>query len=324
MGYLYALIAAVLFGANGSVTKVIVESGISPAQLTLFRTLGTALVAGAILVITDRSAFRISARTLGVMAILGVMGVAALQFFYAVALSLMPVGITLLLEYTAVLAVAVIAFVFFKEKVRARLWVAIGCVLAGLALVAEIWSSSLSGPGVIAALLAATALTVYFLVGERQVTATSPMAVAFWSTLFAGLFWAFFSAWWTLEPSTLTEAAALGGTLDAVTVPVWAVLLWNVLLGTFAPFYLSFMAMRRLSATVVGIVASSEVVFGFGFAWLWRGEMLAPVQILGAGVVLLGIVLAQTARAGKAVDLDLAVIDDARRTVPAPDVGGSA
>ncbi len=324
MGYLYALIAAVLFGANGSVTKVIVESGVNPAQLTLFRTLGTALIAGAILVITDRSAFRISARTLGVMAILGVMGVAGLQFFYAVALSLMPVGITLLLEYTAVLAVAVIAFVFFKEKVRARLWVAIGCVLAGLALVAEIWSSSLSGPGVIAALLAATALTVYFLVGERQVTATSPMAVAFWSTLFAGLFWLFFSAWWTLEPSTLTEAAALDGTLDAVTVPVWVVLLWNVLLGTFAPFYFSFMAMRRLSATVVGIVASSEVVFGFGFAWLWRGETLAPVQILGAGVVLLGIVLAQTARAGKAVDLDLAVMDDARRPVPARDVGGSA
>ena len=324
MGYLYALIAAVLFGANGSVTKVIVESGVNPAQLTLFRTLGTALIAGAILLITNRSAFRISVRTLGVMAVLGVLGVASLQFFYAVALSLMPVGITLLLEYTAVLAVAVIAFVFFKENVRARLWVAIGCVLLGLALVAEVWSSSLSGPGVIAALLAATALTVYFLVGEHQVTATSPMAVAFWSTLFAGLLWLFFSAWWTLEPSAFTEAASLGGTLAEVTVPVWVVLVWNVLLGTFAPFYLSFMAMQRLSATVVGVVASSEVIFGFGFAWLWRGETLAPVQILGAGVVLLGIVLAQTARVGKAVDLDLAVMDDARRPMPARDVGGSA
>ena len=75
MGYVYALIAAVLFGLNSSVTKVIVEAGISPAQLTLFRTLGTAAIAGVILLLTDRAAFRVSRRTLGVMAVLGVLGV---------------------------------------------------------------------------------------------------------------------------------------------------------------------------------------------------------------------------------------------------------
>ena len=36
MGYVYALCAALLFGTNGSVTKVIIAAGLDPAQLTLF------------------------------------------------------------------------------------------------------------------------------------------------------------------------------------------------------------------------------------------------------------------------------------------------
>ena len=49
----------------------------------------------------------------------------------AAALALLPVGITLLLEYLAVLFVALVAFFVFREKVRRRLWIAIGLVLAG-------------------------------------------------------------------------------------------------------------------------------------------------------------------------------------------------
>ena len=143
MGYLFALAAAVLFGANGSLTKQIIEAGLSATQLTQFRTLGTAVLAGGLLLIFDRRGFRLTKRQLLVMAILGVFGVALLQATYAFALSLMPVGITLLLEYTAVLIVALFAFFVFREKVKARLWIAIALVLAGLAVVSKVWDSSL-------------------------------------------------------------------------------------------------------------------------------------------------------------------------------------
>ena len=61
-----------------------------------------------------------------------------------------------------------------------------------------------------------------------------------------------------------------------------------------------------LSATSAGIVASSEVIFAFIVAWLWLGESLSFIQILGALIVTAGIILAQTSRGGKVVDLDLA------------------
>ena len=56
-----------------------------------------------------------------------------------------------------------------------------------------------------------------------------------------------------------------------------------------------------------GIVASSEVIFAFVVAWLWLGEKLDALQLVGAAVVLAGIILAQTARNNRVVDADLAI-----------------
>jgi drug/metabolite transporter (DMT)-like permease len=307
VGYVYALLAAVLFGANGSVTKVVIEAGLSPTQLTQYRVLGTAVIAGLVLLATNHRGFRVPRRTLLFLAILGVTGVALLQASYAAALERLPVGIALLIEYTAVLMVALFGFLFLGEKVRARIWVAIGCVLVGLAVVAQIWTNALDPLGVALGFVAAITLTVYFVVGERQVSSTPPLVVAFWTMTFAALFWAFFSGWWAVRPAILVHPVSLSGNLAAIVVPVWVPLAWNILLGTFAPFWLSFHALKRMSATAAGVVATSEVVFAFLVAWAWLGEQLDGVQIVGAVVVLVGIVLAQTARANSVVDADLAL-----------------
>lgn len=308
MGYLYALLAALLFGANGSLAKLIIEAGLSPMQLTQFRTLGTAVLAGVILLITDRKAFRMRPRQLLILAVLGVVGVALLQWTYAAAIELLPVGIALLLEYTAVLMVALFAFFVFRERVKPRIWVAIALVLAGLAVVAQVWASDLNPIGVLLAVAAAVTLAFYFLVGERQVGRTSPMAVAFWTMTFATAFWALFSGWWELTPATFTTAMQVGGEAGSLVLPLIVPLVVTVVLGSFAPFLLSFNALKHLSATAAGIVASSEVLFAFVVAWLWLGEQLTLVQVAGAAVVLAGIVLAQTARSTKTVvDADLAL-----------------
>jgi drug/metabolite transporter (DMT)-like permease len=320
VGYLYALLGAVLFGANGSLIKLLVDGGLTATQLTQFRTLGTAVLAGAVLLVTDRAAFRLRPRQLLVMAILGIVGVAILQAGYAAALGLLPVGITLLLEYTAVLLVALVAFFVFKERVKVRLWVAIGFVLLGLVGVAQPWAAHLDPLGVMFALAAALALTLYFVVGERQVGRTSPLAVAFWTMVFATGFWAFFSGWWELDLATFSTPIDLGGQWASWVVPLGIPLLVTVVLGSFAPFVLSFSALKHLSATAAGIVASSEVVFAFVVAWLWLGETLDALGIAGALVVLVGIVLAQTARANKVVDAELVL--PATPGIVTGDVGG--
>ena len=308
MGYFYALLAAFLFGANGSVSKVIIEAGFSAIQLTQMRVLGAAVISGIVLLALDRRSFRLPPRQWPVIIILGVVGVGLLQATYAFAIALLPVGIALLLEYLAVLMVAVVAFFFFKEKVHVRLWAAIALVIVGLIVVAEIWASTLNPVGVLWGLAAAVSLATYFLVGERQLKTISPLALSFWTMSVATLFWAPFSRWWTFTSETFTTVTSLGGSLEGISVPVWLLIVWNVTLGSFAPFLLSLSALKRLSATAAGIVATSEIIFAFITAWLWLQEALSTWQVIGASVVFGGIVIAQTARSSDVVvQADLAL-----------------
>ncbi|MFN3866913.1 MAG: EamA family transporter [Demequina sp.] len=296
VGAAAVLTGAFLFGFNGSMSKVVMQAGIAPEQLTFFRVLGTAVIAGTVLLATDRSQFRLPRRDLAWFAALGVGGLAMVQWLYSVAISLLPVGVALLFEYTAVVLIALFAWAVLKEKVHPRLWGAIAAVLVGLAVVAQVWDSPLSGLGVLAALGAAVAYAFYFLAGERSVAGRPPMAVAFWAAAFATLFWLALSRWWTIPAGTLIEPVSFGGSLDHVAAPMWLPLVLIVVLGGFAPFTLIFISLRHINATASGILASSEVLFAFAVAWVWLGESLTPGQLIGAAIVLVGIVVAQTAR----------------------------
>jgi drug/metabolite transporter (DMT)-like permease len=308
MGYFYALLAAFLFGANGSVSKVIIQSGFSATQLTQMRVLGAAIISGLVLLMLDKKSFYLPKKQWPTILVLGIVGVAMLQATYAFAIELLPVGIALLLEYLAVLLVALVAFFFFKEKVRLRLWVAIGFVMVGLVVVAEIWASTLNPTGVMWGLLAAITLATYFLVGEKQLKTISPLALSFWTMSIATVFWAPLSGWWELEWSDFAILAPVGPGDDALALPLWAFFLWNIILGSFAPFLLSLSALKRLSATAAGILATSEIAFAFITAWLWLQEQLTVLQVVGASIVLGGIVIAQTARSSDVVvQADLAL-----------------
>ncbi len=311
LGALYALGGAALFGINGSVVKVIVGAGLTPQQVTLGRSATSALIAGLWLAIAARQHLRLTRGELVRLAALGIAGLAMIQWLYTLAISLLPVGVALLIQYTAVVLVALWAWLVFKERVHPRLWLAIAAVLTGLAVVAQVWDSALRPVGVVAALGAAVAYAFYFLAGERGVARRPPIAVAFWASLFAAAFWVIFSRWWQIDPATLTASVSLTGNLADVRAPVWALLLWVVTLGSFAPFLLSFLALRNLSATAVGVLASSEVLFAFVVAWFWLDETLTPLQVAGAALVFSGIVIAQTARAvSRAGDAPVSVAGD--------------
>ena len=296
VGYLYAFAAAILFGANGSLTKVMIDAGLSALQVTQFRVVGAALVAGLVLLVLDRNSLRVTKSQIWPLIAMGIGGVALLQAGYALAIQRLPVGIALLIEYLAVPSVALIAFFFFKERVRRRIWVSIGLIMGGLSIVAQVWNFSLDLIGVFWGLVAAASLTTYFLVGERQMETISPLALMFWSMSVAAVFWAFFSKWWDIDWASFSTPISLQGNLSGVEVSLWTMLAFNILLGSFAPFLLSLAAIKKLTATAAGIAATSEIAFAFAAAWLWLDQTLGGFQVAGAVLVLGGIILAQTAR----------------------------
>lgn len=296
-GYAYLVIAAVLFAVNGTVSKVILDTGMSAPRLTELRCAGAVVGLGLVLAAVAPGRLRVSWREVPLLAAYGVAGVALTQCFYFVAITRMPVSIALLFEYTAPVMVALWARFVLHQPVHNRVWAALGLALAGLALVADVWSdSTLDGLGVAAALAAGVALATYYLLGEHSASRRDPLSTTFWAFVFATVFWSVVQPWWSFPFGAVTGSTSLLGNVADLSLPLWTLMTWMVVLGTIAPFVLVLSGLHHLPATRVGMVGMLEPVLAGVVAWLWLGEALSAVQLVGAGVVLTGILLAQTAR----------------------------
>ena len=297
IGYAMALGAGTLFAINGTVSKVILESGLSSLRLTEVRSTGALIGLFLIILATHPEALRTNRRELLYLAAFGVFGVAFVQLFYFLAIHRLQIGVSLLIQYLGPLIVAVIAHFVFKEHVRRRLWVAIALALVGLTLVVNLWSGvSLDGLGVLFSLLSACTFAGYMLFAERGLRRRDPISLLCYGFLFASLFWSIAQPWWSFPFDVPGKSVSLLGHLSDTHLPVWALLAWMIVLGTIVPFMLIVGSMRHISATRAGIVAMVEPVVASVVAYAWLNETLSTTQLIGGMVVLLAIILAQSSR----------------------------
>ena len=146
---------------------------------------------------------------------LGLVGVVALQLTYNVAITRLPLGIALLIEYLApVLVVLWVRFVR-HEEVRPRMWLAVALALVGLAVVSRVWNGlTFDGLGVVMALLAAVSFAAYFLLAEHNVGVDDPLRVILWAFVVATVVMNLIQPIW--ESPGLGGSTSMLGRLDGV------------------------------------------------------------------------------------------------------------
>jgi drug/metabolite transporter (DMT)-like permease len=296
-GYAMVAIAATLFAVNGTVSKVILESGITADQLTEVRCAGALLGLVLLAAATRPAALRVHLGDLPLLIALGVGGLALVQWSYFYAIARLEIGIALLIQFLGPILVALWARLVFGEQVRQRIWLALCLALAGLTLIVEVWRGGrLSSAGISAAVVAAITYAAYILLAERGVRRRDPISLSAWGFLFATLFWSLLAPWWDFPGGRIDDSISLLGNLASSHLSVWLLMLWMIVLGTIVPFLLVVGALRHISATRAGVTGMLEPVVAILVAWAWLGESLDPVQLGGAGLTLAGICLAQTAR----------------------------
>jgi drug/metabolite transporter (DMT)-like permease len=297
IGYAMALGAGTLFAINGTVSKVILESGLSSLRLTEVRSTGALIGLFLIILATHPEALRTNRRELLYLAAFGVFGVAFVQLFYFLAIHRLQIGVSLLIQYLGPLFVALFAFFVLKEHVRGRIWVALALALGGLTLVVDLWHGvSLDGLGVLFSLCSAVTFAGYMLLAERAVGRRDPLSLLCFGFFFATLFWAIAQPWWSFPFDVPGRSVSLLGHLSDLHLPIWVLMTWMIVLGTIVPFFLIVGSMRHITATRAGILAMVEPVVASLVAWAWLGETLNGTTLVGGAIVLCGIVLAQTAR----------------------------
>jgi drug/metabolite transporter (DMT)-like permease len=295
VGYATYLVAAFLFALNGTVSKYLLIGGVPWWRLSELRvTLAVAILVVVVLV-TNRRAFRLRRSEIRPLIIYGTFGIAATQSLYFFAIEKLPVGVALLFEFTAPIMVALWFRFVLKEPVRDRVFAALLLALIGLAMVAQVWQGfSLDAIGVAAALAAAMALALYYLLGERLVEDRDPVSLTMWGFAVAAAFWAVVAPWWTFPWDTLGFSTPFGE--NGPVVGAWGLVAYMVVLGTVVPFALVLQSLRHLRATQASVVGMTEPVIAAGIAFVFLGEALTPLQMVGGAVVLLGVLLAETSR----------------------------
>ena len=296
LGAAMILTATFLFGLNGSTAKTIMATGVTAEQITLFRSLSACLIAGLFIALRNPRAFRVQKAEWKWLILLGSAGVGLMQWSYANAVAHLPVGVALLIQYTAIILVPLTSLVLFRTRVSSRLWLGVALVLTGLVVVSHVWQAGLSLIGLIYGAVAAIATTIYYMVGEHVHKKRDAFSTLFYSMAVSAFMWTGTSHFWNFDYHRFTSAVDLGGNFSGTVLPAWLIFAWLGVMGSFVPLYLTYAALPHLSATGVGVFSTTETIFGFLFAFVWLGEKIDGLQAVGGLLVIAGIVLAQISR----------------------------
>jgi inner membrane transporter RhtA len=251
-----------------------IQGGATMAK-TLFQIVGatgavalrTALATVILVVVLRPWRARITAASWPALAIYGV-SLGVMNFLYYLALRTVPLGITVSLEFTGPLAVAV----FSSRRAIDFLWICLAA--AGLYLLLPIGhtQTGIDPTGAMFALGAGAFWGLYIVFGQKTGADFGPQAVALGSIIAAVI----------VVPVGIAEAGSV--LFSAAALPYGLAI---ALFSTALPYTLEMVALTRLPARTFGILMSIEPAFGAFFGWAILHEVLTGLQWASIAMIIL-------------------------------------
>ncbi|MGD9819547.1 MAG: DMT family transporter [Desulfomonilaceae bacterium] len=282
-GYLAVIAASIMWASSGAISKSLFNEGMTPYDLVQIRVTFASLVFGAYLLVFHRPLLKISKSDLKWMFIHGALVMALVQISYFYTISKLQLMTALLLQYLSPIIVAIFAVSFWGERMTLLKFLAIVLAFSGCFLALGGYNLNnlrLNVEGITGGLIAALSYSVYCLLGEKLMYRYSP-----WTVVFYALFFASFT-WHVVHPPFKYLHASY------MTHHIFA-LSFIILVGTIGAFSLFFWGINYIRSTRAMITATLEPVSAGVIAWIFLGEKLEPIQILGAVLSVCAIVLLQ-------------------------------
>lgn len=276
-------LAALLWAVAAVLARELFDAGVPPIQLVQARALvsaaGLALLPGAW---RRGNADGRDRRTILVVVGLG-LSIALVNAAYYAAIARLAVAVAIVLQYLG--PAFVVAWVALRDRKMPAMATVAALVVAfaGVVLVSELPSGdlgSVDGIGLAAGLASALFFAAYTLQSERAAAHYGSVGALFRAFAAASVLWIVYQAPQGLpnelfEPENFPKVVFVG------------------LAGTLAPFLLYIWAVQRLRAERAVITATLEPFFAGLVAWLWLDQILSPLQVVGAGLILTGVVWVQ-------------------------------
>jgi drug/metabolite transporter (DMT)-like permease len=286
-GFGFAVLSASAFGLSGSLARGLQEAGWTAAAAVAVRVLLAAVVLAPVAVVQLRGRWHLLRRTAPLITAYGLVAIAGCQLAYFTAVAHMEVGVALLIEFSA--PVAVVGWLWLRHGQRPGRLTVLGAALgtAGLLLVMDLLSGArANGVGILWALGAMVGAATYFVLSGRQQDGLPGAVLATGGLLLGGLALLAAGAVGVVPFAATTGDVAFAGFI----APWWLTLLALGVITAAVAYVAGIAATRRLGSRLASFVALTEVLMALVFAWLLLAETPRGVQLAGGALILAGVV----------------------------------
>lgn len=284
-GLMLALISAIGFSMKAIFVKLAYQYGVDAETLLALRmgySLPVFLAIG--FFASAKAESPISRQDWGLLFLLGFLGYYLASYLDFLGLNYISASLERLILFSYPSLVVIISALFFNKPITVRTLIALSICYAGISLaVAHDFSASMQTEEVLLG-----ALLVFFsalsyslhLVGNGQIVhRIGPQQLTGWASTFACLL--SISQFVVMRP------------LDALIQP-WQVhgyALAMALLSTVIPIWCLSQAVKRIGAGPVALMGNMGPILTLGFAWIILDERLGGYQVIGAALVIGGVML---------------------------------
>jgi drug/metabolite transporter (DMT)-like permease len=217
----------------------------------------------------------------------GVVGLGVLAYYGAsfldfLALQYIPAGLGRLLLFTYPTIVVLLSAALLGKRVTAREIIALIVTYAGLMLV---FAHSLEGEqknfwlGAGLAFASSLCYALYLVAGAEVITRVG--SVRFTAYAMSAASAACIVQFLLLKPLSALELPA----------PVYGYAIAMAVLSTAVPVFMTSEALRRVGANTVAIIGALGPVTTIAFGWVGLEEVMTPLQLAGAALVMIGVVV---------------------------------
>lgn len=281
LSLLLVVLATACWSTSGLFIKLTVrESGISPWGLAFWRDFGTSTCLFIGLVLFRPNLLRVRRRDLPWLAAMGAISIGLFHTAWNTAVLINGVSVATVLQANAPIFVTVIAWLLWREPLTRRKIGAVGLAFLGTILISRLdglGGIQITFVGLVIGLAAAITYGSFSLFGKKLTGDYSSWTILVYVFGFGALALLPFQLWlatpWAASPLVLGYFVGL----------VW--------FTTLTGFVLYTTALRCLQASVAAIVATTEVPFAALVSYVALGERLDGGQVLGAILVVGGVIL---------------------------------
>ena len=270
------ILAGCFWGSMGIFVRKLGTYGFGSIQIVSIRVTIAALIFALVLLIKDRSGFKISLKDIPLFLGLGFGSILFFTVCYFTAITMMSLSTAAILLYTSPVWIMLMSVLFFREKMNRRKITALLLAFAGCVLVSGVSGEKMTLTGLMVGLGSGIGYGLYSILGTIALRKYSPYTVTTYTFMFAAA-----GSWVICRPvdmlSKFSDAKDTGFLIFFCCL--------TALITAVIPFLAYTLGLKSVEASKAGIIATIEPMVATLIGMLVFSEPLTWMS--GTGILLI-------------------------------------